>query len=146
VSLRARAARAPRSRERLGWWLDGVWDFTDAQTREVLTEVRARGDVLLAGGAQWCSAAGECLDGVVWAAEQQPQPLPGRLLAGQVANTLLEASAAAKAGMRFLCVRDPSLDSRALEVLSTVGLPLVVDATNPREGGHEMATTKLWWR
>ena len=146
VSLHARAARAPRSRERLGWWLDGAWDFTDAHTREVLAEVRARGDVLLAGGAQWCPAAGECLDGVVWAENQEPQPLPVRLLAGQVANTLLEARAAVKAGMRFLCVRDPSLDARALEVLSTVGLPLVVDATKPREGGHEMATTKLWWR
>ena len=146
VSLRARAARAPRSRERLGWWLDGAWDFTDAHTREVLAEVRARGDVLLAGGAQWCSAAGECLDGVVWAESQSPQPLPVGLLAGQVANTLLAARAAEKAGMRFVCVRDPSLDARALEVLSTVGLPLVVDATKPREGGHEMATTKLWWR
>jgi hypothetical protein len=73
-------------------------------------------------------------------------PLPVGLLAGQVANTLLAARAAEKAGMRFLCVRDPSLDARALEVLSTVGLPLVVDATKPREGGHEMATTKLWWR
>jgi len=146
VSLRARAARAPRSRERLGWWLDGTWDFSAPLTREVLAEVRARGDVLLAGGAQWCPAAGECLDGVVWAAEQEPQPLPANLLAGQVANTLLEAHASVMAGMRFLCVRDPTLDARALEVLSTVGLPLVVDATNPREGGHEIATTKLWWR
>jgi hypothetical protein len=63
-----------------------------------------------------------------------------------MADTLLEARAALKAGMRFLCVRAPSLDARDLEVLSTVGLPLVVDATKPREGGHETATTKLWWR
>lgn len=146
ASLRVRAARAPRSRERLGWWLDGAWNFDDPHTREVLAEVRARGDVLLAGGAQWCPAAGECLDGVVWAVEQEPQPLPANLLAGQVANTLLEARASVTAGMRFLCVRDPSLDARDLAVLSAVGLPLVVDATKSREGGHELATTKLWWR
>ena len=146
VSLRARAARAPRSRERLGWWLDGAWNFADPHTREVLAEVRARGDVLLAGGAQWCPEAGDCLDGVVWAENEEPQPLPARLLAGQMADTLPEARAALKAGMRFLCVRDPSLDARDLAVLSTVGLPMVVDATKPREGGHETATTKLWWR
>ena len=146
VSLRARAARAPRSRERLGWWLDGAWDFNDSHTHEVLAEVRGRGDVLLAGGAQWCAAAGEYLDGVVWSAGEEPQALPAGLLAGQEANTLLEAHAAVKAGMRFLCVRDPALDAQALAVLGTVGLPLVVDATSPREGGHEAATTKLWWR
>ena len=146
VSLRARAARAPRSRERLGWWLDGAWDFNDSHTHEVLAEVRGRGDVLLAGGAQWCAAAGEYLDGVVWSAGEEPHALPAGLLAGQEANTLLEARAALKAGMRFLCVRDSALDAQALEVLGTVGLPLVVDATSPREGGHEVATTKLWWR
>jgi 8-oxo-dGTP diphosphatase len=146
VSLRARAARAPRSRERLGWWLDGPWNFNDSHTHEVLAEVRGRGDVLLAGGAQWCAAAGEYLDGVVWSAGEEPHALPAGLLAGQEANTLLEARAALKAGMRFLCVRDPALDAQALEVLGTVGLPLVVDATSPREGGHEVATTKLWWR
>ena len=146
VSLRTRAARAPRSRERLGWWLDGLWNFEDALTREILTEVRARGDVLLTGGAQWCAAAVEYVDGVVWAAGETPQALPGHLLSGQEADTLLAARAAVRAGMRFLCVRDPSLDGRALEMLATVGLPLVVDATATREGGHAAATTKLWWR
>lgn len=146
ASLRARAARAPRSRERLGWWLDGAWNFADQGTRDALAEVRARGDVLLTGGEQWCAAAADWVDGVVWAPGQLPQPLPGALLAGQEVGTLVEALAAAKAGMRFLCVRDPALDGRALEGLATAGLPLVVDATKPREGGHEAATTKLWWR
>ncbi len=146
ASLRARAARAPRSRERLGWWLDGIWNFEDALTREVLAEVRARGDVLITGGAQWSGAAAEFVDGVVWAAGQVPQPLPGRLLSGQEADSLLAAREAVHAGMRFLCVRNPALDGRALEMLATAGLPLVVDATVTREGGHAAATTKLWWR
>ena len=146
ASLRSRAARAPRSRERLGWWLDGFWNFADAETRAVLLEVRARGDVLLTGGAQWCDAAAELVDGVVWAQGQTPRPLVGRLLAGQEVDTLVEAREAVRAGMRFLCVRNRALDGRALAVLATAGLPLVVDATQPREGGHEAATTKLWWR
>lgn len=158
-SLQQRAARAPRSRERLGWWLDGDWNFEDPAVREGLAAIRARGDVLMTGGAQWCAAgdaaagggagcaaAADCIDGVVWAAGQPPQPLPPQLLAGQEVATLPEARAAAQAGMRFLCVRDPGLDGRALAMLATVGLPLVVDATLPRAGGHEAATTKLWWR
>ena len=51
VTLRARAARAPRSRERLGWWLDGHWDWADSLTREVLAEVHALGGECFC---RWC--------------------------------------------------------------------------------------------
>ncbi len=146
ASLRTRAARAPRSRERLGWWLDGGWDFTDPGVREAIGEVRARGDVLLVGDAHVEAAEAGLVDGVVWSAGASPRPLPATVLAGLECSSLVEARAAAAAGLRFLCVRDATLDSRALEGLATVGLPLVVDATRPREGGHDAATTKLWWR
>ncbi len=146
VTLRARAARAPRSRERLGWWLDGHWDWADSLTREVLAEVHALGDVLLTGGTQWSVAASVFVDGVVWDTAAMLQPLPGRALSGVEVSTLAEAVAAKAVGARFLCVRDRQLDARALETLAGVGLPLVVDATRPRVGGHEAVTTKLWWR
>ena len=144
--LRARAARAPRSRERLGWWLDGDWDFADAAVRAVIDDVRARGDMLMVGEALAAAAEAGLVDGVVWSSGTEPRPMPPTVLAGAECSTLVEARAAASAGLRFLCVRDASLDSRALEGLATVGLPLVVDATQPREGGHDAATTKLWWR
>ncbi|MFM7065817.1 MAG: NUDIX domain-containing protein [Gammaproteobacteria bacterium] len=145
-TLRARAARAPRSRERLGWWLDGDWDFDAADVRAVIDEVRGRGDVLLVGDAQIAAAEAGLVDGVVWSASARPRPLPPAVLAGVECSTLVEARAAVAAGLRFLCVRDAALDGRALEGLATVGLPLVVDATRPRDGGHDAATTKLWWR
>ena len=144
--LRARAARAPRSRERLGWWLDGDWDFADAAVRAVIDDVRARGDVLMVGEALAAAAEAGLVDGVVWSSGTEPRPMPPNVLAGAECSTLVEARAAAGAGRRFLCGRDAKLDSRALEGLATVGLPLVVDATQPREGGHDAATTKLWWR
>ena len=146
AGLEARAARAPRSRERLGWWLDGDWDFTSSAVLAVLAEVRARGDVLIVGDGDAAAAEQGLVDGVVFAAGSTPRPLPATVLAGIECATLVEARAARSAGLRFLCVRDATLDSRALEGLATVGLPLVVDATQPREGGHDAATTKLWWR
>lgn len=147
AGLARRAARAPRARERLGWLLDATWDWAAPEARSVLAEARAKGDVVLAMGGAWRAAEAALLDGVLVASSAGlPADLPARQLRGVEVSDLAGALAARAEGAQFLCVRDPALDARALEGLAAAGLPLVVDATRPREGGHGHATTKLWWR